>query len=203
METVTSSDPSLPADTARHRSAAEIAAGMPHVRSAPREVGTLELVVARPAVGARTLLAEGRLDLAEGLVGDTWSRRTSTRTTNGSPHPDMQLNVINARFAELVAGPDHDTWALAGDQLYLDLDLSHEALPTGTRLAIGDVAVIEVTAQPHNGCAKFAARFGRDAHKAVWDERWRPLRLRGLNAKVVTAGVIHPGDPVRVLPRTG
>jgi MOSC domain-containing protein YiiM len=112
----------------------------------------------------------------------------------------MQLNVINSRFIELIAGPDHDDWALAGDQLYIDLDLSADALPAGSRLAIGDRAIIEVTAQPHNGCAKFAARFGRDAHKSVWSEEGKRLRLRGLNARVVVGGTIGTGDLVHWLP---
>lgn len=112
----------------------------------------------------------------------------------------MQLNVINSRFIELIAGPDRDAWALAGDQLYLDLDLSVEALPAGSRLAIGERAVIEVTDQPHTGCAKFAARFGRDAHKMVWTEEGRQLRLRGLNARVLIGAPIETGDTVRQLP---
>jgi hypothetical protein len=157
-------------------------------------------VVRRPAVEAREVLDVGELSLTDGLVGDSWNRRASTRTEDGSPHPDMQLNVINARFVALIAGPDPNAWALAGDQLYLDLDLSHQALPAGTRLAIGDQAMIEVTDQPHNGCAKFAARFGRDAHQAVWTDEAKALRLRGLNAKVVTPGTIRPGDPVHVVP---
>jgi hypothetical protein len=184
---------------ARHLSTAELEAGLPAVRRSPRGTGTLELVVRRPAVDEREVLAEGQLDLAVGLVGDTWIRRGSSRTADGAAHPDAQLNVINARFAELVAGPDRDRWALAGDQLYLDLDLTTEALPPGSRIAIGDVAVIEVTELPHTGCAKFAARFGRDAHKLVWTEHGKASRLRGLNARVVVPGTVRPGDAARVL----
>lgn len=146
------------------------------------------------------MLSQAELDTTVGLVGDSWSQRPSSRTTDRSPHPDMQLNVINSRFVELIAGPDRDSWALAGDQLYVDLDLSFDALPAGTRLAIGDQAVIEVTDQPHNGCAKFAARFGRDAHKIVWSEEGQQLRLRGLNARVVVGATIKEGDTVRQLP---
>jgi hypothetical protein len=177
---------------------AQLEAGLPDLQRSPREVGTLELVVRRPAVDAREVLPEAELDLTAGLVGDTWGERPSSRTPDRSPHPDMQLNVISSRFVELIAGPDRDAWALAGDQLYVDLDLSVDALPAGTRLAIGDRAVIEVTDQPHTGCAKFAARFGRDAHKLVWAEHGKALRLRGLNAKVVVPGTIRPGDAVRV-----
>ncbi|GAA0456169.1 hypothetical protein Aca07nite_52350 [Actinoplanes capillaceus] len=181
----------------RHRSLDEILEGLHLVRQSPRGAGTLELAVRRPSTGAREVLAQAELHRETGLVGDNWSRRPSSRTPDNTPHPDMQLNVINARFTELIAGPDRDAWALAGDQLYVDLDLSFDALPAGSRLAIGDEAVIEVTEQPHTGCAKFAARFGRDAHKFVWTDEAKSLRLRGLNARVVTGGTITPGDTVR------
>jgi hypothetical protein len=186
--------------TVRHRSAEEIAGGLHLVRQSPRGVGTLALAVRRPAVDAREVLSRAELDPAAGLIGDSWGRRPSSRTTDRSPHPDMQLNVINSRFIELIAGSDQDAWALAGDQLYVDLDLSVDALPAGSRLAIGDRAVIEVTDQPHNGCAKFAARFGRDAHKVVWTEEGQRLRLRGLNARVLVGAAIATGDTVRQLP---
>jgi hypothetical protein len=186
--------------TVRHRSMDEIVAGMDRVRQSPRGAGTLALAVRRPAVDAREVLSLAALDPDTGLVGDSWSQRSSSRTPDRSPHPDMQLNVINARFVELIAGPDRDAWALAGDQLYVDLDLSFDALPAGTRLAIGDRAVIEVTDQPHHGCAKFAARFGRDAHKMVWTEEGKRMRLRGLNARVVVGATIEAGDTIRQLP---
>ncbi|MFG2062716.1 MOSC domain-containing protein [Micromonospora sp. NPDC048871] len=184
----------------RHRSMDEIMAGLHLVRQSPRDGGTLALAVRRPAVDGREVLSEAELDLDAGLLGDSWSQRPSKRTPDRSPHPDMQLNVINSRFVELIAGADPQAWALAGDQLYVDLDLSVEALPAGTRLAIGDRAVIEVTDQPHNGCAKFAARFGRDAHKVVWTEEGQRLRLRGLNARVVVGATIRVGDAIRQLP---
>jgi hypothetical protein len=183
----------------RHRSLAEIRDGLDLVRQSPRGAGTLELAVRRPSDGTREVLARAELDRETGLVGDNWSQRPSSRTPDNSPHPEMQLNVINARFVALIAGPDRDAWALAGDQLYVDLDLSFDALPAGSRLAIGEQAVIEVTAQPHTGCAKFAARFGRDAHKFVWTDEAKNLRLRGLNARVIVAGTIEPGDTVRLI----
>jgi hypothetical protein len=167
------------------------------VRAAPIDHGTLELIVRRPALGEREVLDEGRLDLVEGLVGDTWRLRPSTRTPDRSPHPDMQLNVMSARAAQLFAG-SRDRWPLAGDQLYVDLDLREANLPAGTRLAVGD-AVIEVTDQPHTGCAKFSQRFGPDAIRLVKSEVGQELRLRGINAKVVVAGAIHQGQTVRKL----
>jgi hypothetical protein len=186
--------------TVRHRSMDEILEGLHLVRRSPRGVGTLALAVRRPAVDAREVLSRAELDPEAGLIGDSWSQRPSSRTTDRSPHPDMQLNVINSRFIELIAGPDRDAWALAGDQLYVDLDLSVDAMPAGSRLAIGNRAVIEVTDQPHNGCAKFAARFGRDAHKIVWTEDGQRLRLRGLNARVLVGATIRTGDIIRHLP---
>ncbi len=179
----------------KHRTTAELEAGLDDIRRAPGDNGVLQLIVRRPAVDEREVLEEGQLDLAEGLVGDTWKDRPSRDMTNGSPHPDKQLNIMNARSIALVA-QDQERWQLAGDQLYIDLDISKDNLPTGTRLAIGS-AVIEVTEPPHNGCAKFQARFGRDAHKFVNSPTGKQLRLRGLNAKVVRPGVIRVGDVVR------
>ncbi len=138
------------------------------------------------------MLDEATLDETVGLVGDTWSQRPSTRTDDGSPHPRMQLNIMNARAVALIA-VDPERRQLAGDQLYLDLDLSEENLPAGTRLSIG-TAVIEITEQPHRGCAKFAARFGTDALRFVNSEAGRAVNARGVNAAVVTGGVIRAGD---------
>ena len=177
----------------------ELLAGIDEIRSAPKDDGRLELIVRRPEVGAREVLDEAILDLAEGLVGDTWHARFSKRTDDGSPHPEMQLNVMNARAAMLVAGHDADRRALAGDQLYVDLDLSTANLPPGTQLAIGD-AVIEVTAEPHRGCAKFSERFGVNAVRFVNSVEGRELNLRGINAKVVAPGTIRTGEAITKLP---
>jgi MOSC domain-containing protein YiiM len=160
-------------------------------------VGTLEMIVRRPRVDGREVLAEGELDLEVGLVGDTWLERGSSRTTDGSAHPDMQLNVINARLLDLVA-QDKARWPLAGDQLVVDFDLSEANVPPGTQLAIGS-AIIEVTAQPHTGCAKFVARFGREAMLFVNSPLGKQLHLRGINARVVQPGTIRQGDAVRKL----
>ena len=177
-----------------HRSPAELQAGLAEVAAAPKDAGTLALVVRRPGVGEREVLDVGVLDPAVGLVGDTWNVRSSTRTPDGSPHPDMQLNVMSSRAVALVATVP-ERWALAGDQLYVDLDLSPENLPPGTQLAIGS-AVIEVTDQPHRGCATFAERFGVEALRFVNSPEGSALRMRGINAKVVRAGEVRPGDTV-------
>jgi hypothetical protein len=176
----------------------ELQSGLDAIRAAPCDEGRLELLVRRPAVDEREVLDVGVLDLVEGLVGDTWRTRPSTRTPDGSPHPDMQLNVMSARAVQLVAG-SRERWALAGDQLFVDLDLTLENLPTGTRLGIGS-AVIEVTDQPHRGCAKFAQRFGPEALRLVNSPIGVELRLRGLNARVVVPGTVTVGDAVTKLP---
>ena len=184
-----------------HRTPEELQEFVPQLLAAPRDGGTLELVVRRPGAGEREVLDEGELDLAVGLVGDSWLQRGSSRTADGTAHPEMQLNVMSARMVAFLAG-DPSRRALAGDQLYLDLDLSHENLPAGSRLTIGDPtvrgAVIEVTEAPHTGCAKFVERFGAEAMRFVNGTVGRPLRLRGLNARVVVAGRVRPGDPVHV-----
>ena len=181
-----------------YRRIEELEAGLGHVRAAPVGFGTLELIACRPAVDERVILTEAVLDLVVGLVGDTWSTRGSTSTPDGTANPDAQLTVMNARAAALVAGP-RERWALAGDQLYMDLDLSDEGLPSGSRLAIGD-AVIEITDKPHTGCAKFAERFGKEALRFVNTGIGATLHLRGRNARVVVPGMIREGAAVRCIP---
>jgi hypothetical protein len=187
-----------------YRSVAELESYLPTLDAAPRDQGTVSLVVSRPTPGERKVLDDGELHVAVGLVGDSWSRRPSSRTPDKSPHPDMQINVINATLAAFIAFDDVDRQALAGDQLHVDLELSHDNLPPGTELRIGRPeqdrgAVIMVTDQPHTGCAKFIERYGADAMKFVNGRLGRPRRLRGLNARVVVPGVVRPGDPILVV----
>ncbi len=179
----------------KHLTMAELEAGLDEIRRSPKDEGVVELIVRRPQINEREVLDEGELSLVEGLVGDTWIRRRSSSTLDGSPHPEMQLNVMNSRAVALVA-QSKERWPLAGDQIFLDLDLSVENLPAGTRLALGS-AVIEVTAPPHLGCKKFVARFGLDAMKFVNSALGKELHLRGINAKVVMPGVFRVGDVVK------
>ena len=179
----------------KHLTLKELEAGLDTILQSPKDNGVLELIVRRPQTNEREILHEGQLDLLEGLVGDNWRTRGSSQTPDGSADPNVQLTVMNSRMIALVA-QDKARWPLAGDQLYIDMDLSTENLPPGTRLALGG-AVIEVTAQPHTGCKKFVARFGLDALKFVNSSVGRQLHLRGINAKVVQSGVIGVGDAVR------
>jgi hypothetical protein len=185
-----------------HLSADALLAGLDAVRAAPADHGTLELIVRRPAVDERELLATGELTQHDGLGGDTWRARGSRHTDDGSAEPGRQLTLMNARAIALFSGTafdgDRSAWAEAGDQLYVDLDLSGDNLPAGTRLRMGS-AVIEVSVEPHTGCAKFSARFGMDAARFVNSPVGRSLNLRGINARVVEPGTIRTGDAVTKL----
>jgi len=182
---------------AKYLTREELEAGLEEILRSPKDEGVLHLIVRRPQEEMREVLQEGQLDLVDGLVGDTWKIRGSSRTADGSSHPDMQLNIMNSRVVALVA-QDKDRWQLAGDQLYIDLDLSEENMPPGTRLALGS-AVIEVTDQPHTGCKKFVARFGMEALKFIESPEGKQLHMRGLNAKVVQPGTIRVGDVAKKL----
>src|SRR5262245_21940166 len=173
-------------------------AALDDIRRSPADDGVIELVVARPADGERRLLEKAELDLTVGLVGDNWLARGNRRRDDGSADPEAQLTIMNARVSRLVA-VDPDRRPLAGDQLHVDLDLSLDNLPPGTRLALG-TAVVEVSAKPHTGCAMFVERFGREAMQFVNSPVGRQLRLRGMNTKVVVAGTVRPGDTVRKVP---
>ena len=190
--------PTLTIQPVTSRSLAELEAALDHLRAAPAEVGTLTLVVRRPEPTARELLAEGLLDPEAGLVGDGWLERATSRGIADGRHLDAQVTVMSARMVALLADTDEER-AQAGDQLYVDLDLSHDNLPAGSRIAIGDDVVLEVSAKPHAGCKKFLTRFGADAVGFVNGEEGTRLRLRGLNARLVTGGVVRPGDVVRRL----
>ncbi len=181
-----------------YRTLEELEGFLDQMRLAPSDQGRVALVVRRPSQGVREVLLEGALDIDRGLAGDDWESRGSRHTPDGSPHPEKQVTVMNHRFAAFLAGSPERV-PLAGDQLYVDLDLSLGNLPAGSLLAVGG-AVIEVTAAPHTGCAKFIQRFGEAAMRFTGSRAGRELRLRGLNARVVTGGVVRPGDLVSKLP---
>ena len=183
--------------TVKHLTREELEAALDHLRKAPRNDGVVEMIVRRPRVDEREVLEEAELDPMKGLIGDSWCFRGSSKTIDGGPHPDMQINIMNSRVTALVA-QEKSRWSLAGDQLYIDMDLSKENLPAGTRLAIGS-AVLEVSPLPHTGCHKFVARFGVEAMKFVNSTAGKELCLRGINAKVVQAGVVRLGSTAKKL----
>jgi hypothetical protein len=179
-----------------HLTLDQLNAGLDEIRRAPKHSGRVELIVRRPEVGARELLGAGDLDVTRGLVGDNWSTRGSSMTADQQAHPEMQLNLMGIRAVALIA-QSPERYPLAGDQFFVDLDLSVENLPVGTQLTMGS-AVIEVSPVPHRGCEKFIERFGLDAQRFVNSAVGRELNLRGINAKVVRAGVVRVGDTIAI-----
>lgn len=175
-----------------HRTLAELEGAVEQLRESPADRGRVEMLVVRPAENERRTPDRARLSTDEGLEGDDWSTRPGRGTPDGGPHPDRQLTLINRRLLELVAGP-RQRWPLAGDQLVVDLDLRVDNLRAGDRLRVGG-ALVEVTAQAHRGCAKFAARYGRDALRLVNSPVGRELRLRGVYVRVIEAGEVAVGD---------
>ena len=185
----------FPEVAVKHLTMEELEAALDHLREAPKDNGVVELIVRRPRVDHREVLEEAELDPVKGLIGDSWIFRPSSKTPDHSPHPEMQINIMNSRVTALVA-QEKDRWPLAGDQLYIDMDLSKENLPGGTQLAIG-TAVLEVSPLPHTGCHKFVARFGVEAMKFVNSPVGKQLCLRGINARVIKGGVIRVGETAR------
>lgn len=170
---------------------------LPELRALPSDEGTLALIVVRPTEGERKTPSTAELTTEDGLVGDRWrTTRTLTRP-DGTVDPDNQLTLMSSRMLGLIAA--RDRWPIAGDNLVVDMGLDAEGLPVGARLAIGPAAVVEISEEPHTGCAKFSARFGSDALKFVNSPEGRALRLRGVNAKVVVPGTVSTGDAIRRL----
>ena len=178
----------------QHFDLAILEAGLDEIRSSPKDDGRVALICRRPDTEQREVVDEAVLDEQQGLVGDNWLTRGSKATEDGSAHPGMQLTLMNARSAALIAG-EPERRQVAGDQLFVDFDLSVENLPPGSRLRLGE-ATIEISEIPHRGCGKFLARFGVDALKFVNSEVGRALNLRGVNARIVEGGVVRTGDSI-------
>ena len=173
---------------------ADLEAGLAAIRRSATDRGAVEMIVRRPSVDEREVLAVGELSAYDGLVGDDWRRRAGVGTRDEGPEFARQITIMNARAIALFA-VDRARWPLAGDQLYVDLDLSLDNLPPGSRLQINGV-VVEISPEPHTGCGKFAARFGKDALRLVNSPEGRALRLRGLNARVLEPGTVRVGETV-------
>jgi len=184
-------------DSIVHLTANELENGLERILQAPEDRGTVELIVTRPNINERKIADQVDLDLEQGVVGDNWKTRGYAKTDDGSAHPGMQITIMNSRVAALVA-QEADRWALAGDQFFVDMDLSEQNLPCGSRVGIGS-AELEVSFEPHLGCKKFVERFGLEAMKFVNSEKGKQLKLRGINAKVVKPGIVKQGDLLRKL----
>ncbi len=182
----------------QHLTLEEMQAELTHVEPSPRDRGRLEMIVCRPGVDQREVLEQGELNLQEGLAGDNWRARGSGSTPDGRANPDMHVTLMNSRIIQLVAR-DPQRWPLAGDQLFVDFDLSQDNLPAGQRIAIGE-AVLEISRVPHTGCAKFTARFGSNATRFVNSPEGRQQRRRGVNARVIKPGAIRQGDIITKIP---
>ena len=152
------------------------------------------MISRRPAIGEREHLEEGEISLTEGVAGDNWISRGQQQDPPREPNLDAQVTLMNCRVADLVSG-GRDRWSLAGDQLYVDFDLSRDNLPIGSQVQLGE-AIVEVTAEPHPGCKKFVERFGMDAMTFVNSPEGKQMCLRGINTKVIQAGAIRVGDRV-------
>jgi MOSC domain-containing protein YiiM len=170
----------------------DLDARLPELRGLETEQGTLELIVVRPSEGERVTPETAEVTVDDGLVGDRW---VAGARADGQPDRHNQLTIASTHLLGLIAEPER--WALAGDNLLVDIGLDKENLPAGARLAIGDTVVVEISDEPHTGCAKFSGRFGSDALKFINSPEGRHLRLRGLNAKVIVPGTISVGDPIR------
>jgi MOSC domain-containing protein YiiM len=176
----------------RHLSLEELRQGLDEIRRSPKDRGILRAIVIRPETDARVILQRCELSPEGGVHGDNWAKGCWMSLPDGRPHPDVQVTIMNARTIALIA-QEETRWPLAGDNLFVDLDLSANNLPPGTRLSVGS-ALLEITEVPHKGCRKFAARYGVDATRFVNAREGLQLHLRGIYARIVEPGMVAVGD---------
>ena len=179
----------------KHLTLTEIEAGMDWVLAAPDTVGRVEALVVRPAVDQRVSHTQVMFSPEQGVTGDNWLTSCWKKLPGGESDPEVQVAIMSARMIEVLTR-DKSRWPLAGDQLFVDFDLSVVNLAVGNRLQVG-AAVLEITAEPHRGCRKFSQRFGAEAKAFVNSKQGDAYRLRGVYAKIVSAGEVRVGDDIR------
>lgn len=175
----------------RHLTLDELNAGIDRVLNSPKDGGTVEMLIVRPAEEARITPERAEVSAELGMHGDHWS------TGKYRDEIDIQIAIMNSRVLDLVSG-GRERWSLAGDNIVADLDLSRANLTPGQKLEAGS-AVLEITETPHNGCKKFASRFGAVALRFVNLGAGKDLRLRGIYARVMQPGTISVGDQIQKL----
>jgi len=175
----------------------ELNVHLDHIRQSPAHEGRVELIVRRPRDDEREIVESAEISVELGMAGDNWKTRGSKHSMDGSASPAMQITIMNSRMISALAN-DKSGWAPAGDQFFVDMDLSETNLPVGTRIQLG-TAILEVSEKPHTGCRKFTARYGSDATKFVNSPEGRRLRLRGINTQVIKSGIVRIGDVIRRL----
>ena len=181
----------------KHLSLEELSAGLPETLASPKDRGIVKGIVVRPEKKQRREVETAEVSFAGGMHGDHWAKGCWKSTEDGRPHPDVQICIMNARCIGLIA-QERSNWAPAGEILFIDMDLSPSNLPPSTRIKLGS-AVLEITDTPHNGCALFIGRYGRDACTFVNTGEGKRLRLRGIYGRVVEDGRISVGDTVTKL----
>jgi len=189
-------DPAIPLE--KFRELNDLLGELPAIiAAAPKTAGRVDLIVMRPEENARILPEKIEVTAAQGVPGDHWKRGSGYVLEDGSGDPDAQICMTMSGIMRAIA-PDPSTWPPAGDNLFLDMDLTPANMPPGTAFAIGTAEFV-VTALPHNGCQKFIDRYGRDACLFVNTGVGKALRLRGIYARVTRDGTISVGDSVRKL----
>lgn len=179
----------------KYLSTEEVEAGVENIKESPKNNGVLQLIVRRPETETREIISTGKINFENGLEGDNWKPRGSRHTPDNSADPEAQITLMNSRVIDLLAN-DKENWQLAGDQLFVNMDLSIENLPPLSQIQMGS-AILEISAKPHTGCKKFSGRFGIEALVFISTPLGKSLRMRGVNAKVIQAGEIHVGDVIR------
>jgi MOSC domain-containing protein YiiM len=178
-------------DADRHLSLDALEDGLAALPPPPRDRGRVTLIVRRRADGVRETPARVELTRERGVPGDRWQRLQPDA-------PQMQLAVMQQDLAELIA--NGQPLSLFGDNLFVDLDLSAANLPFGSQIRVGS-AIVEMTPEPHDGCHKFAGRFGNDALRFVATKATRAENRRGVYWTTIEAGEVAVGDELRVLSR--